>query len=98
MDPVRRLRFSVATLIPVIAFGPPDYAMSNDRRAFDPLYRIIIILAMVVFRKVHALGPESRMIFNPRSEKNFASNPELIILNKRPAISRLEAIAGGNPS
>ena len=98
MDPVRHLRFSVAALVSVIALGTLGYATIEDWRAFDALYMTIITLATVGFKEVHELGPDSRMTFNLRPEKNFDSNPELIILSSRPAISRLEAIAGGKQS
>jgi voltage-gated potassium channel len=61
MDPVRHLRFSIAALITVIAFGTLGYAMIEDWQAFDALYMTIITLATVGFREVHELSPEGKV-------------------------------------
>ena len=61
MDPVRHLRFSVAALVSVIAFGTLGYATVEDWRVFDALYMTIITLATVGFKEVHELTPEGKM-------------------------------------
>jgi len=61
MDPVRHLRFSIAALVSVIAFGTLGYAMIEDWQAFDALYMTIITLATVGFREVHELSPEGKI-------------------------------------
>jgi len=61
MDPVRRLRFSIAALVSIIAFGTLGYAMIEDWQAFDALYMTIITLATVGFREVHELSPEGKI-------------------------------------
>ena len=61
MDPVRHLRFSIAALVTVIAFGTLGYAMIEDWQAFDALYMTIITLATVGFREVHELSPEGKI-------------------------------------
>ena len=61
MDPVRHLRFSIAALVTVIAFGTLGYAMIEDWQAFDALYMTIITLATVGFREVHELSPEGKV-------------------------------------
>ncbi len=61
MDPVRHLRFSIAALVTVIAFGTFGYAMIEDWQAFDALYMTIITLATVGFREVHELSPEGKI-------------------------------------
>ena len=61
MDPVRHLRFSIAALVSVIAFGTLGYAMIEDWQAFDALYMTIITLATVGFREVHELSPEGKV-------------------------------------
>jgi voltage-gated potassium channel len=61
MDPVRHLRFSIAALVSVIAFGTLGYALIEDWQAFDALYMTIITLATVGFREVHELSPEGKI-------------------------------------
>jgi voltage-gated potassium channel len=61
MDPVRHLRFSIAALVTIIAFGTLGYAMIEDWQAFDALYMTIITLATVGFREVHELSPEGKI-------------------------------------
>jgi voltage-gated potassium channel len=61
MDPVRHLRFSIAALVTVIAFGTLGYAMIEGWQAFDALYMTIITLATVGFREVHELSPEGKI-------------------------------------
>ena len=61
MDPVRHLRFSIAALVTIIAFGTLGYAMIEDWQAFDALYMTIITLATVGFREVHELSPEGKV-------------------------------------
>ena len=90
MDPVRHLRFSVAALVSVIAFGTLGYATVEDWRVFDALYMTIITLATVGIKEA-----DDKMIFNPPPEKKIEPNSVLIILGERPAISQLEKIAGG---
>ena len=61
MDPVRHLRFSIAALVTVIAFGTLGYAMIEGWQAFDALYMTIITLATVGFKEVHELSPEGKI-------------------------------------
>jgi len=61
MDPVRHLRFSIAALAMIIAFGTFGYAMIEDWQTFDALYMTIITLATVGFREVHELSPEGKI-------------------------------------
>jgi len=61
MDPVRHLRFSVAALVSIIAFGTFGYSLIEDWKVFDALYMTIITLATVGFREVHELSPEGKI-------------------------------------
>lgn len=52
MDPVRHLRFSVASLVSMIAFGTIGYSLFEGWQAFDALYMTVITLATVGFTEV----------------------------------------------
>ncbi|MDH3998224.1 MAG: NAD-binding protein [Desulfuromonadales bacterium] len=61
MDPVRHLRFSIASLISVIGLGTLGYSLIEDWRAFDALYMTVITLATVGFKEVQPLTPEGKL-------------------------------------
>ena len=60
MDPVRRLRLSIAALLVVIALGTLGYSLIEDWATFDALYMTVITLATVGFKEVHELSPEGK--------------------------------------
>ncbi|MBW2451372.1 MAG: NAD-binding protein, partial [Deltaproteobacteria bacterium] len=61
MDPIKHLRFSLITLISVIAMGTFGYALIEDWDLFDSLYMTVITLATVGFKEVHELSPEGML-------------------------------------
>jgi len=61
MDPVRRLRLSIAALIAIIAFGSLGYCLIEGWHTFDALYMTVITLATVGFKEVHELSPEGKV-------------------------------------
>jgi voltage-gated potassium channel len=61
MDPVRHLRFAVAALVSVIAFGTLGYSLIEGWPLFDALYMTVITLATVGFREVHELSPQGKI-------------------------------------
>ena len=61
MDPVRHLRFSVASLVLIIAFGTIGYSMIEGWQAFDALYMTVITLATVGFKEVQPLSAEGKL-------------------------------------
>ena len=56
MDPVRHLRFSLASLFFIIGLGTLGYSLIEDWPAFDALYMTVITLATVGFKEVHELS------------------------------------------
>jgi voltage-gated potassium channel len=60
MDPVRRLYFSIAALISIIALGTLGYSLIEGWQTFDALYMTVITLATVGFKEVHELSPEGK--------------------------------------
>lgn len=61
MDPLRHLRFSLATLFTVIGFGTLGYALIEGWSAFDALYMTVITLATVGFKEVHELSDHGKL-------------------------------------
>lgn len=61
MDPVRHLRFSVASLVSIIALGTFGYVLIESWSMFDALYMTVITLATVGFREVHELSPQGKL-------------------------------------
>ncbi len=60
MDPVRRLRLSIAALVAVIAFGTLGYSLIEGWQTFDALYMTVITLATVGFKEVHELSSQGK--------------------------------------
>lgn len=60
MDPLRRLRLSIAALLAVLALGTLGYSLIEAWPAFDALYMTVITLATVGFKEVHELSPEGK--------------------------------------
>ncbi len=60
MDPVRHLRFSLATLVGIIGLGTVGYSMIEGWSAFDSLYMTVITLATVGFGEIHRLSETGR--------------------------------------
>jgi voltage-gated potassium channel len=61
MDPVRRLRFSLVTLVAVFCAGTLGYSVIEGWSLFDSLYMTVITLATVGFREVHDLSHEGKV-------------------------------------
>jgi voltage-gated potassium channel len=61
MDPVRHLRFSIASLVSIIVIGTLGYRMIEGWQLFDALYMTVITLATVGFKEVQPLTPEGKM-------------------------------------
>lgn len=61
MDPLRKFRISLATLIVLIGGGTIGYMLIEDWSAFEALYMTIITLATVGFREIHSLSFEGRV-------------------------------------
>jgi voltage-gated potassium channel len=104
MDPVRHLRFSVAALVSVIALGTLGYAMIEEisiaavsTLAGENMVDSGIGQSMGIII-VGIKEADGTMIFNPPPEKKIEPNSVLIVLGERPAISRLEIVAGGKLS
>jgi voltage-gated potassium channel len=60
MDPVRHLRFSVASLIIVIVAGTVGYSLIEGWPTFESLYMTVITLATVGFKEVQPLSMEGK--------------------------------------
>ncbi len=60
MDPVRRLRLSIAALVAIIALGTLGYSLIDGWPLFDALYMTVITLATVGFKEVHELSPQGK--------------------------------------
>lgn len=60
MDPVRHLRFSLASLFTIIGLGTLGYSLIEGWPAFDALYMTVITLATVGFKEVHELSPQGK--------------------------------------
>ena len=60
MDPVRRLRLSIAALVAVIVLGTLGYSLIDGWPVFDALYMTVITLATVGFKEVHELSPQGK--------------------------------------
>ncbi len=61
MDPIRHLRFSVASLVLIITLGTIGYSLIEGWKAFDALYMTVITLATVGFKEVQPLSPEGKL-------------------------------------
>lgn len=61
MDPLRKFRYSLATLIVLIGGGTIGYMLIEGWSAFEALYMTIITLATVGFREIHSLSFEGRV-------------------------------------
>jgi len=61
MDPVRHLRFSVASLVSIIALGTIGYSLIEGWQPFDALYMTVITLATVGFKEVQPLSDEGKL-------------------------------------
>ena len=60
MDPLRKFRYSLATLVVLIGGGTLGYMLIEGWSAFESLYMTIITLATVGFREIHSLSFEGR--------------------------------------
>ncbi len=61
MNPVRKIRYSLLTLMVLIGGGTFGYVMIEDWAPFEALYMTIITLATVGFREVHQLSFEGKI-------------------------------------
>lgn len=61
MNPVRKLQFSVLTLITLISGGTLGYVIIEGWSPFESLYMTIITLATVGFREVHELSNQGKV-------------------------------------
>ncbi|PLX83909.1 MAG: potassium channel protein [Desulfuromonas sp.] len=61
MDPVRKFRYSLLTLVLLIGGGTVGYMLIEDWTAFEALYMTVITLATVGFREIHSLSFEGRV-------------------------------------
>lgn len=61
MDPVRHLRFSIGSLVAIIALGTFGYSAIEGWQLFDSLYMTVITLATVGFKEVHELSDEGKL-------------------------------------
>jgi voltage-gated potassium channel len=61
MDPVRHHRFSVASLVLIIALGTLGYSTLEDWQPFAALYMTVITLATVGFKEVQPLYSEGKL-------------------------------------
>lgn len=90
MNPVRHLRFSIASLIAVIAMGTLGYSLIEIWPLFEAFYMTVITLSTVGLKQI-----DGHMIFNLPPDKVIESGSILITLGEQPAINQLEKLAAG---
>lgn len=61
MDPVRRLKISVAVLLLLLTLGTSGYMIVEGWRFLDALYMTVITLATVGFKEVHDLSDHGKL-------------------------------------
>ncbi len=61
MDPVRKVQYSLLTLIVIIGGGTLGYVLIEDWSVFESLYMTIITLATVGYREVHDLSDQGKV-------------------------------------
>lgn len=61
MDPLRKVLFSLSTLVMLIGGGTAGYALIEGWPAFESLYMTIITLSTVGYKEVHELSYEGKI-------------------------------------
>jgi voltage-gated potassium channel len=61
MDPVRRLKISVAVLLLLLTLGTSGYMIVEGWRFLDALYMTVITLATIGFKEVHDLSDNGKL-------------------------------------
>ena len=89
MDPVRHLRFSVASLVSIIALGTIGYSLIEGLQVFDALYMTVITLATVGFKEVQPLSAGGKLF----TTVQIISGTSIIVYTLN---NHLEIIAGGS--
>ena len=89
MDPVRHLRFSVASLVSIIALDTIGYSLIEGWQAFDALYMTVITLATVGFKEVQPLSAGGKLF----TTVQIISGTSIIVYTLN---NHLEIIAGGS--
>lgn len=60
MDPVRKFRFSLLTLMIVICGGTVGYSLIEDWTLFESLYMTVITVSTVGFKEIHELSERGK--------------------------------------
>lgn len=89
MDPVRHLRFSVASLVSIIALGTIGYSLIEGWQVFDALYMTVITLATVGFKEVQPLSAGGKLF----TTVQIISGTSIIVYTLN---NHLEITAGGS--
>lgn len=61
MDPVRKFRLSILTLLTVVCGGTIGYSLIENWTPFESLYMTIITVATVGFREIHELSYQGKV-------------------------------------
>ena len=61
MDPVRKFRFSLLTLMIVVCGGTVGYSMVEGWTLFESLYMTVITVATVGFKEIHELSDNGKI-------------------------------------
>lgn len=61
MDPVRKFRFSLLTLMIVVCGGTIGYSLIEDWTLFESLYMTVITVATVGFKEIHELSDQGKI-------------------------------------
>ena len=89
MDPVRHLRFSVASLVSIIALGTIGYSLIEGWQVFDALYMTVITLATVGFKELQPLSAGGKLF----TTVQIISGTSIIVYTLN---NHLEITAGGS--
>jgi len=61
MDPVRKFRFSLLTLVFIVCGGTIGYSLIEDWTLFESLYMTVITVATVGFKEIHELSDKGKI-------------------------------------